>query len=132
MSGHPAWRAVDEVGADSQAAERVEGQMRDLQYMIDVMTAARDGKRIQSRTCPAYNAVAIGEWRDCQVPSGAWPWNWNDVDYRIAPEPKKAREFVVIRCKLNGTLMARDAENDKRFCRTPDCEYINVREVLSE
>jgi hypothetical protein len=97
--------------------------MRDLQYMIDVMTAARDGKKIE---------VNVGRgWEGTDEPAWNWGYGPNGIDYRIAPEPRKTREFVVIRCKLNGTLMVRDAE-DKRFCRTPECEYINVREVLSE
>ena len=100
------------------------GKIPEVDRKIGVMMAWRNGAKIQR--C----------WRSEQGPWHSAPdeceWNWRDADYRIAPEPRKAREFVVIRCKLNGTLMVRDAENDKRFCRTPECEYMNVREVLPE
>jgi hypothetical protein len=61
--------------------------MRDLQYMIDVMTAARNGKQIQIKH------KSGSHWDNCF--GQAVVWDWYKMDYRIAPEPRKAREWTL-------------------------------------
>jgi len=62
--------------------------MRDIQYMIDVMTAFRDGKRVE---CWSRH----GDDRWGKILQGH-QFDWSSLDYRIAPEPRKAREFMVL------------------------------------
>ena len=91
--------------------------MRDLQYMIDVMTAARDGKLIQ--VDPVYGA---NQWSAAPEPT----WDWRKHDYRIAPEPRKAREFYIHMDQHNSPMFV--VKDNARGCS--DC--ILVREVLPE
>ena len=54
----------------------------DIDYKISVMTAFKNGERIESKR---KDHVL---WVEQYVPL----WNWTDVDYRIAkPEPKKVK-----------------------------------------
>jgi len=62
----------------------------DLDYMISVMQAAKEGKEIESTF---WDDKSI--WYDCKEPD----WNWDVYDYRIKPEPKyvpyeNAEEFL--------------------------------------
>jgi hypothetical protein len=63
--------------------------MRNLDYMIAVMQAAKEGKRIQY--------WMLGVWHDCVTTQdvAGLEWNWGQYDYRIAPEPRKPRECWV-------------------------------------
>jgi hypothetical protein len=65
--------------------------MRSLDYMIEVMTAARDGKKIECRCLTVPD-----EWEPLQSGRGAWNWNWPTFDYRIAPEPRVPRECYAV------------------------------------
>ena len=57
--------------------------MTDIDHMIAVMQAAKEGKAIQSRY---HQHPAIGEfWRDAHTPH----WNWTAFDYRVKPEPRR-------------------------------------------
>lgn len=51
---------------------------KDINEMIAVMQAYRDGKRVEFRD--AYKKV----WRDVDEPS----WDWDKSDYRVKPELK--------------------------------------------
>lgn len=57
--------------------------VRDIDYMISVMQAYRDGKEIE--------VVLIGrdDWRPSHTPS----WDWECCDYRVKPEPSR-KEIV--------------------------------------
>lgn len=50
-----------------------------LEYMIDVMTRAKAGERVQ------FKKIGKEEWFDINNPV----WAWNEYDYRIKPrEPR--------------------------------------------
>ncbi len=82
--------------------------MRDLQYMIDVMTAARNGKKIEWLSRENANDT----WTTLHDPLLYSSWRWNSFDYRIASEPRKPREW--------------------RIPVLPEGEFVSVREVLPE
>ena len=51
--------------------------MKTIDEMIAVMTAYKNGAKIESRE------YTDNEWCSCEVPS----WNWDYCDHRIAPSP---------------------------------------------
>ena len=58
--------------------------MNDIDHMLAVMQAAKEGKAIQSRHRPHRDIDVC--WRDAPKPS----WNWATFDYRIKPaEPRR-------------------------------------------
>ena len=58
--------------------------MNDIDHMIAVMTAAKEGKAIQYRSRTHRNID--GFWRDAPNPH----WNWANIDYRVKPaEPRR-------------------------------------------
>ena len=121
MLWHPAGRAVDEMGEGAEIALQLEDrQMRDLQYMIDVMTAARDGKRIEFHNIECDDNEP---WHKASV-GDPLVWNWPNVTYRVAPEPRKARVWW-----YHESTGCMQLFHD-RDLRTDD--WILVREVLPE
>lgn len=52
--------------------------MNDTKYMISVMQACEEGKKIEYRTWGG------SDWWIAERPL----WNWNNYEYRIKPEPK--------------------------------------------
>ena len=58
--------------------------MTNIDHMIAVMQAAKEGKAIQSRHRPHRDIDVC--WRDAPKPS----WDWATFDYRIKPtEPRR-------------------------------------------
>ena len=58
--------------------------MNDIDHMIAVMQAAKEGKAIQSRHLP-HRDIDV-HWKDSPRPS----WNWAMFDYRVKPaEPRR-------------------------------------------
>ena len=58
--------------------------MTDIDHMIAVMRAAKEGKAIQSRHRPHRDIDVC--WKDAPKPS----WDWATFDYRIKPaEPRR-------------------------------------------
>ena len=58
--------------------------MTDIDHMIAVMTAAKEGKTIQSRSL-SYIGID-GLWNDTRHPC----WNWAHSEYRVKPaEPRR-------------------------------------------
>ena len=58
--------------------------MTDIDHMIAVMQAAKEGKAIQSRHRPHRDIDVC--WRDAPEPG----WDWATYDYRIKPaEPRR-------------------------------------------
>ena len=56
----------------------------DIDYKIDVMTAFKNGERIEWRAHPQQPEA----WTKCLYPT----WDWHHFNYRIAkPEPKKVK-----------------------------------------
>lgn len=84
-----------------------------IDEMIEVLQAAREGKRIQLRR---RNNVAHdpckGEWHDCY----AAEWNFSAFDYRVSTQPRE--------CWVPKELLSRDASE------FPVPGWIKVREVL--
>lgn len=91
--------------------------MSDLAYKISVMQAALEGKKIEYR-----NAGSDNPW--CHYPNEPLVWNWPHVEYRIAPEPRKPREWYVW-INQSGEIFP---------CRgtTGSLPVIRVREVIEE
>jgi hypothetical protein len=91
-------------------------QMTELNRRICVMIAYRDGKKIQMQRRGTDNA-----W------SETYPaWDWASFDYRIAPEPRKPRDFWVYKDAMSGRLVAQIADT------IPWSDAILVREVLPD
>jgi hypothetical protein len=52
----------------------------DIDSMIAVLQAYKDGKRIQ-----AIDKQHKGAWNNCQIPL----WDFQNNDYRVQPEPRE-------------------------------------------
>ena len=57
--------------------------MTDIDYMIAVMQAAKEGKAIQRRHRHLHDIDV--HWRDAPKSS----WNWTSFDYRVKPAPPR-------------------------------------------
>lgn len=58
--------------------------------MIAVIAADRDGKIVEARSYPDFGPG--NPWTECtDEPS----WNFDEVEYRIKPEPPKPREWWI-------------------------------------
>ena len=57
--------------------------MTDIDHMIAVMQAAKEGKTIQFRVLDSSDIDV--RWRDAHAPS----WDWTVFDYRVKPEPRR-------------------------------------------
>ena len=86
---------------------------RTLAYVIEVMTAAKNGRQIQ------FRVNGHDKWNKAEDPC----WNWEHFDYRIAPDSKPAREWKVM---VNGAGSIVDVTG----LSINGCEIITVREVL--
>ena len=68
--------------------------MNDIDHMIAVMQAAKEGKAIQSRHHPHRDIDVC--WRDAPKPS----WDWATFDYRVKPaEPRRVWVNVYGDCR---------------------------------
>ncbi len=57
--------------------------MKSTAEMIAIMQAFQDGKAIQSKRNPNYNAgISEGDWVDDASPT----WSWKGRDYRVKAE----------------------------------------------
>lgn len=79
--------------------------MKEIEEMIAIMEAAKEGKKIQIRDVGSF------DWFDIDtLPI----WNWREYDYRVKPEPKvrpyeNAKEFLDA-MKEHGPFITRDDE----------------------
>ena len=74
--------------------------MKTLNYQIEIMTAALDGKPIE------IDLRQTGDWEAFSQAHTA-QFNWHSYDYRIAPEPAKWYENIPdggVLCWLNGRI----------------------------
>ena len=55
--------------------------MKDIDEMIEVMQAYKNGEQIEF----CYTDEVIKVWEDT---NGKPLWNWGDTDYRVKPKPK--------------------------------------------
>ena len=94
--------------------------------IIEVVQARRDGKRIQAQTKNITN-----NWTDV---TSAPSWNFNDVDFRIAPEPRKPRDWLIHIPKkpINECVKVDIFPGSENHSRLPvyESECIRVREVI--
>ena len=83
--------------------------------IIAVVQAHKEGKKIQvrSRIC--------GSWAGCENPA----WAFDNLDYRVAPEPRKPREWWVME-HIGGSLTVSHIEPNESPC----FKVIRVREVI--
>ncbi len=111
-------------------------EIAELDRRIAVMQAYRDGRKIQARLL-SYGM----DWVDLNE---APAWGWQASDYRIAPEPRKEREFWIVQYQDNSTYgngnkviklaTFTDSHNAATFSRqiVDSLKIIHVREVLPE
>ena len=100
--------------------------MNDIDYMIAVMQAAKEGKTIQSRRRhPRPDIDAC--WRDAPEPS----WNWSTYDYRVKPEPRRVwlNWYPTMNCRSLYYYYDSRAEA-KSFARHEVSEQIEFVEVV--
>lgn len=89
--------------------------------MIAVIQAYKDGKQIQYR-----NLQPGAGWNDVSPDGPAWCFN--EVEYRVKPEPPEPREFYLDASdpwKVGGYLIAYGSHHPH-----PGSNFIRVREVL--
>lgn len=82
--------------------------MTDIDHMIAVMTAAKEGKAIQRRI--RANRDIDGFWNDADRQH----WNWTDFDYRVKPaEPRR----IWVNLYSSGVL------SDRNWCSQSEAEH---------
>lgn len=100
--------------------------------MLAVIAAHRDGKMIEMRRIDANGEAGYEAWVRTHAPK----FQFSDYEYRIKPEPRKAREWFVI--TKNGKPMNRlyDSLDDAVYAQmqgyimADEDRIIRVREVI--
>ncbi len=93
--------------------------------IIAVVQAHKEGKQIQSRVrqdSPLFQARIDGEWLG--VPVGRW--DFQNVEYRVTPEPRKPREWKAYVSSRGGILPYPPLTE----ISVPEDKVITVREVI--
>ena len=85
--------------------------------ILEVVQAHKEGKQIQWKTA---NEVPNLSWMD----GAPLPWDFNKYQYRVAPEPRKPREWILPSSTpdMKGRPMSLDKYDG----------YIHVREVIED
>ncbi len=85
--------------------------------ILKVVQAHMDGKKIQIRKMSSHQGFRDGKWYDVENPR----WDFDSCDYRVSPEPRKPREWVILASTLdcNGRPMTYQ-----------DSGVIRVREII--
>ena len=100
--------------------------MQDIDHMIAVMQAAKEGKAIQSRRRhPRPDIDAC--WRDAPEPS----WNWSTFDYRVKPAELRRiwlNVYPTMGCRSSVCYDSR--EEAASFARHDITEQIEFVEVV--
>ena len=98
--------------------------MTDIDHMIAVLMAAKEGKAIQS-SCHPYSDNDV-HWRDSPKPS----WNWAMFDYRVKPEPRRVwlNFYPTMNCRSSVCYDSR--EEAASFARHDTAEQIEFVEVV--
>ena len=82
--------------------------MTDIDHMIAVLTAAKEGKAIQRRH--RTHRDIDGFWKDVR----SLHWNWADFDYRVKPaEPRR----IWVNLYSSGVL------SDRNWCSQSEAEH---------
>ena len=92
----------------------------EIQDIINVLTAYRDGKRIQHSTIEYYTNTGMEEWSNCD--SCVEEFNFSKYHYRVKPEP---RTWHVRLCNGKPCSCVKTAA-----CENSENHLILVREVL--
>ena len=98
--------------------------MTNIDHMIAVMQAAKEGKAIQRRyrTHPDTDVY----WKDTPKPS----WDWDTFDYRVKPaEPRKVwlNWYPTMNCRSSVCYDSREeAANYARHDITEQVEFVEV------
>jgi hypothetical protein len=98
--------------------------------ILAVVQAHKDGKPLQMRSNYLVGTGCIAQplgtanWRGCTHP----PWDFMNYEYRVAPEPRKPREWMLFLFS-NGRI-----ENPIHYGAfiPGDAKRILVREVIEE
>lgn len=91
-----------------------------LDEMIVVLTAAKEGKKIQYK-----NRCGDGRWKSAGHPM----WQFTDCEYRVAPEPREWWINVYPASTCNA-YRSQDLADSHQFSGRIEC--IHVHEVLDE
>ena len=96
--------------------------MKTIEEMIAVMTACKEGKKIQ------WANAEEDDWEDCPHPS----WDLTNFDYRVKTEPKvrpyeNAKEFLDA-MKEHGPMVTKDGET----FHIPVKAYYDRCDILTE
>ena len=98
--------------------------MTDIDHIIAVMQAAKEGKAIQRRH--HYLQDADVHWEDTPKPV----WNWTSFDYRVKPaEPRKVwlNVYPTMNCRSSVCYDSREeAANCARHDITEQVEFVEV------
>ena len=62
--------------------------------ILAVVQAHKEGKKIEHRLKNPLDGQPE-DW--IEIPSSGWIWNFLERDYRVAPEPRKPREWWLVR-----------------------------------
>ncbi len=101
--------------------------------IIAVVSGHKAGAKVQF--CQHRYDGSRGDWIDCEA---APCWNFMSCDYRVAPEPRKARELWVVFVSDRIHMVAAHTEREARgltnahVSNGDNAECIRVREVLDE
>lgn len=89
------------------------------EQILEVVSAHKEGKEIEWRD----RRHAVCEWHNLRrSTSGGWfGWDFQNLEYRVVPEPRKPREWIVVE--------GHDALWFPRAC-VGQLNPIHVREVI--
>ena len=97
--------------------------MTDIDHMIAVLTAAKEGKTIQSRR-RAYRDID-GYWSDLIKSI----WDWSTYDYRVKPEELR-RVWLNIREDVMPSVYTSRSQADLHAARDGRTECVEFVEVV--
>jgi hypothetical protein len=88
--------------------------------IIAVVQARKDGKKIE---CRSILPSGWNKWSSVN-----WPpvWNFEKAEYRVAPEPRKPREWWVCNAP-HGNWSVVEHDCPHKCCAT---QHIKVREII--
>jgi len=92
---------------------------RDLDYMIAVMKAAKEGKKIEGRH---YG----GDWWEVKHEP---LWNWRDIDYRIKPEEQPEECDIYVPYESAEEFLQGQKEHGPLIYRRHEHFYCNISSV---
>lgn len=101
----------------------------DLGYMIAVMQAAKEGKKIESKRNLLTDPSS--KWSDCDNP---W-WDWVHNDYRVKDEPAGPIRLIGLKDKAHPILSAwtdKHAAGVNTCVDLYNCEAVEFIELTPE